>query len=57
MNDECYECGHELELRSGYKLDDSNIGLIETDGEYWHCPNCGADEVPYETMCKVDEAR
>ena len=57
MYDECYECGHELELRSGYKLDDSNIGLIETDGEYWHCPNCGVDEVPSETMCKVDEAR
>ena len=57
MNDECYECGHALELRSGYKLDDSNIGLIETDGEYWHCPNCGADEVPYETMCKVDDVR
>ena len=57
MNDECYECGHELELRSDYKIDDSNIGLIETDGEYWHCPNCGADEVPCETMCKVDDAR
>ena len=57
MNDECYECGHELELRSGYKLDDSNIGLIETDGKYWHCPNCGADEEPCETMCKVDDAR
>ena len=57
MNDECYECGHELELRSDYKIDDSNIGLIETDDEYWHCPNCGADEVPCETMCKVDDAQ
>ena len=57
MNDKCFDCGHELELRANYTLDDPVVGLIETDGEYCHCPNCGADEVPYETMCKVDDAR
>lgn len=57
MNDKCFDCGHELEIRSNYKLDDPIVGLIETDGEYCHCPNCGTDEVPYETMCKVDDAR
>ena len=57
MNDKCFDCGHELELRTNYTLDDPVVGLIETDGEYCHCPNCGTDEVPYETMCKVDDAR
>ncbi len=57
MKDKCFDCGHELEFRSNFTLDDPVVGLIKTDGEYYHCPNCGTDEVPYETMCKVDDAR
>lgn len=55
--EECFECGHELEHRYGYCVDDPNVGLIQTDGEYWHCPACGQDEVPYETMKAVSAER
>ena len=55
--EECFECGHELEHRYGYCVYDPNVGLIQTDGEYWHCPACGQDEVPYETMKAVSAER
>lgn len=55
--DKCFECGHELEHRHGYCVDDPNVGLVQTDGEYWHCPACGQDEVPYETMKAVGAER
>ena len=53
----CFECGCELEHCRNYSELDPNIGRIRTDGDYWHCPNCGCDEVPFLTARKVDEAR
>lgn len=57
MEDKCFDCDHELELKHGYTIDDPFVGIITVQGEYLHCPNCGADEVPYETMKMVSEAR
>ena len=57
MNDECFECGHALERKTGYSIEDPYVGYIETAGEYWHCPKCGANEVPYETMQAVSLRR
>ena len=57
MSNECFDCGHALEKKIGYSIEDPYVGRIETDGEYWHCPNCGTNEIPYETMQAVSLRR
>ena len=53
----CFACKHEMKQCSSYKEEDEAIGLIETNGEYWECPNCGERAVPYATMEIVDGIR
>ncbi len=55
----CCDCGKEMRWLSGYTLTDQNVGVIETDGEYWECtnPDCGCKLVPAATVHKVDVIR
>ena len=57
MKRECFDCGHELRWRRRYTVDDPYVGRITVHGKYLHCPNCGSDEVPYETLKLVEEVR
>ena len=57
MKEECFDCGHELRRRRRYTVDDPYVGRITVHGKFLHCPNCGSDEVPNETMKLVDEVR
>ena len=57
MKRECFDCGHELRWRRRYTVDDPYVGRITVHGKYLHCPNCGSDEVPYETLKMVEEVR
>ena len=57
MKRECFDCGHELRWRRRYTVDDPFVGRITVHGKYLHCPNCGSDEVPYETLKLVEEVR
>ena len=38
-------------------MDDPYVGRITVHGKYLHCPNCGSDEVPYETLKMVEDVR
>ena len=55
----CCDCGKEMRLLTGYRTEDPNVGLIETDGEYWECtnPDCRTRLVPAATVEKVDAIR
>lgn len=57
MKKECFDCGGTMEKRSQYTVDDPYVGRITVEGDYWHCPECGEDEVPYETMKTVEDER
>ncbi|MBR5078035.1 MAG: hypothetical protein IKX30_04775 [Victivallales bacterium] len=57
MKEKCFDCGHELRWRHRYTVDDSYVGKITVHGKYLHCPNCGSDEVPYETLKMVENVR
>ena len=57
MKEKCFDCGHELRWRHRYTVVDPYVGRITVHGKYFHCPNCGSDEVPYETLKMVEEVR
>ena len=57
MKNECFDCGRAMERRTRYTVDDPYVGRITVKGEYWHCPECGEDEVPYATLKAVEDER
>ena len=57
MKEKCFDCAHELKWQRRYTVDDPYVGRITVPGKYLHCPNCGSDEVPYETLKMVENVR